>query len=74
MTAFKDIPVNDTFSFPRPAVGYAGADLGLCVKISARRYQAMGRPTIYTVGAVNVEVESRGENTPIHWSKGYVGA
>lgn len=42
--------------------------LGLCVKISARRYQAMGRPTVYTVGTTKVEVISRGENVPVRWT------
>ena len=68
MTTFKDIPINETFSFPEPPLGSAVARLGLCVKISARRYAAIGRPTIYTVGTTKVEVISRGENTPIRWT------
>jgi len=68
MTTFKDIAVNDHFSFPEPALGSAVARLGLCVKISPRRYQAMGRPTIYTIGTTACEVIDRGENTPIRWT------
>jgi hypothetical protein len=65
MTTFKQIAINDTFSFPEPAVGYGGARLGLCVKLSARRYQAIGRPEVYTVGTTAVEVVARGELEPV---------
>lgn len=65
MTTFRDIPVHETFSFPEPATGYGGARLGLCVKLSARRYQAIGRPQIYTIGTVACEVVARGENVPV---------
>lgn len=68
MTTFKDIPINETFSFPEPPLGSAVARLGLCVKISARRYQAMGRPTIYTIGTTKCDVVARGENTPVRWT------
>jgi len=65
MTTFRDIPVNETFSFPEPPLGSAVARLGLCVKISPRRYQALGRPTIYTIGTTTCDVVARGENVPV---------
>lgn len=67
MATFKDVPIDETFSFPDPAPASGIARLGLCVKISARRYQALGRPEVYTIGTTKAEVTPRGENTPIRY-------
>jgi hypothetical protein len=61
MTTFKDIAINDTFSFPGYPAGWAIARLGLCVKVSARRYAEIGKSTIHTIGTTKCEVVARGE-------------